>query len=91
MRNLLGKLLLRCSTSCIHAVVRGSESGPKYPDSSCSPSMACTLWAQGVQIGSPADLSSHSHHYVAIVPVKPKYGFTALLLLATITLNSTGS
>ena len=34
MRNLLGKLLLRCSTSCIHAVVRGRDGGPKHPDSS---------------------------------------------------------
>ena len=34
MSNLLGNLLLRCSTSCIHAVVRGMDNGPKYPDSS---------------------------------------------------------
>jgi len=28
MRNLLGNLILRCSTSCIHAVVRGRDNGP---------------------------------------------------------------
>jgi len=26
------QLLLRCSTSCIHAVVRGRDYGPKQPD-----------------------------------------------------------
>jgi hypothetical protein len=39
------------------------DSGPKHPDLSFRPSMAFTLRAQSVQIGSPADLSSHNHHY----------------------------
>jgi hypothetical protein len=56
MENLL-HLPVRCTQT------DDRDSDPKCADLSFRPSVAFTLRAQSVQIGSPADLSSHSHLY----------------------------
>ena len=97
MSNLLGNLLLRCSTSCIHAVVRGRDSGPKYPDSSLhsyhyAPHKKVTGRLDARKVGTQvprAESPSQNHAIFDFVTTIARH--CRLLLLATIALSPADS